>query len=149
MPLKKLEREKREEQHLFYTSLKYTKTGELMVSVIKKMVEVVALSLQIALEHAKKKKLIKVVPKTPLEQLELAKKIFKKEKAIIDFLGFYETMRNIDKYKKVTESEFRKGLTMKIFVNNEVITLDMTKFSEVQNKFENFMKAIENFIRAK
>ncbi|MEM4318691.1 MAG: hypothetical protein QW244_01625 [Candidatus Pacearchaeota archaeon] len=149
MPLKKIEREKRQEQHLFYTSFKYTKTGELIVSVMKKMVDVTKLSIELALQHAKKRKLITVVPKTPLEQLDAIRKIFKKDKEVIEFLEFYEIIRNIDKYKKITEKEFRKGITLKIFINEEVLTVNMQKFEEIQKNFENFIKVIENFLLTK
>ncbi len=149
MSLKRIEREKKQEQHLFYTSLKYTKTGDLIVNLLKKMAETISISLEAALQHAKKKKLITNVPKTPMEQIEVARKLFKREKIIIEMLDFYEIIRNIDKYKRITESEFRKGITLKIFLNKEIMSINMQKLEEIQKMFESFLDSIKKFLRTK
>lgn len=150
MPLKKIQLEKKQEQHLFYTSLKYTKTGDLMVNVIKKMNETLEMTINAVLEKAKKKKLINgTIPKTPIEKISLMKKLFKKEKVLLDMLKFYEKMRNIDEYKKIAEGEFRKGVVLKIFINDEVLRLDVAKLTEIQKNFEETMKILENFLLQK
>jgi hypothetical protein len=147
--VEKIEREKKQEQHLFYTSLKYTKTGDVMVNVIKKMAEVMALAIDEVLKSAKKKKLISSIPSTPKEKTELMKSIFKKDKEIIEMLDFYEIARKVENYKRVAEGEFRKGVRLKLFINDEVLTIDVEKLTEIQKKFEGFIEAMEKFIRAK
>jgi len=149
MPLRKIEREKKQEQHLFYTSLKYTKTGDLMANLLKKMAETIKVSMEVALQQAKKKKLIASVPKTPKEQVEALKKIFKKEKIVSETLELYEIIRNIEKYKRITESEFRKGITLKLFLDEKIMTINMQKLDEIQKMFEEFLKIIEKFLRTK
>ena len=147
--IEKIEREKKQEQHLFYTSLKYTKTGDMMVNVIKKIAEVMEFVMDKVLQKAKRKKLINSIPSTPKEKTDLMKKIFKKDEEIIKMIEFYEIARNVENYKRVSEGEFRKSVKLKLFINDEVLTIDTAKLTEIQKRFENFISVMEKFLLEK
>src|SRR3990167_2586964 len=93
-------KEKISADHLLYVSLKYTKTSEVIVNLILRWAIMIDYGFERILEHAKKKKIIKSIPSSPKQKIDLLKNIFKKEKLILDTLDLYEMFRRIEELHK-------------------------------------------------
>jgi hypothetical protein len=147
--LKKIEREKKMAQHLFYTSLKYTKTTDLMISIMKRWASTIEETINACLIVAKKKKLISDIPGLPKLKIETMKKLFKKEETVQKMLELYEIFRNVDSYEKIRENEFRKNVVLKLAKEGINIKIDLSTLEEWEKIFEEYIKIVEKFLLSK
>jgi len=144
MPL--IEKEMSAAQHLLYVSLKYTKTGDVILNLIQRWKLMIDASMDSLLKQAKKKKKVKKVPETPIEKMNLLLKVFKKEKVILDTLKLYMFFRRIYTLELVKEHEFRKNVTLRV-LDREEIAIDMEKLKEWSILLEDFIKFVRTYIK--
>lgn len=134
-----VEKEWNAAQHLLFVSLKYTKTGDVMLNLIQRWQHMVEAANEELLAKAKKKKLIKAIPATPVEKIDILQSVFKKEPIVLDTLKLYIFFRRIYTLELVKEHEFRKNVTLRV-IDREEIVIDMEKLKEWALLLENFKK---------
>ena len=103
--LEKIMKEKISADHLLYVSLKYTKTCDVILNLIKRWTIMISDGVDGLLMQAKKKKKIKTIPAAPRQKMELVKKTFKKEKVITETMELYEFFKRLDTLPKIKENE--------------------------------------------
>lgn len=141
--LEKIMKEKISSDHLLYVSMKYTKTCDVMINLLKRWKIMMDYAFDGLLEKAKKNKKIKKIPTAPKLKVDLIKDIFKKNPEIIDAVKEYEMFKLIDVLKKNKAGEFRKGVCLTITYKEEEIRVDLDKlkeYSEIIERFINFTK---------
>jgi len=141
--LEKIIKEKISADHLLYVSMKYTKTCDVMINLLKRWKIMMDCVFDALLEKAKKKKLIKSIPDAPKLKLDLIRETFKDSPEIIDSLNEYMLFKLIDILKKTKEGEFRKGVCLTVIYKKEEIKINMDKlkeYAEIQEKFINYTK---------
>jgi len=141
--LEKIMKEKISSDHLLYVSMKYTKTCDVMINLIKRWKIMMDYAFDGLLEKAKKKKKIKKIPTAPKLKIDIIKKIFKKSPEVIDAVKEYEMFKLIEILKKNKAGEFRKGVCLTITYKGEEIRVDLDKlkeYSEILEKFINYTK---------
>ena len=141
--LEKIIKEKISADHLMYVSLKYTKTCDVMINLIRRWKIMIDYALDGLLDKAKKKKLIKKIPTAPKIKIDVSKEIFKKSPEVLKAIEIYEMFKLIDILNKTKENEFRKGVCLKVFYKGEEIKVDLEKlkeFSEILERFINYLK---------
>lgn len=141
-----IEKEMRSAQHLLYVSLKYTKTCDVILNLIKRWQNVIELSIESLLNKAKKKKIISKIPEAPKLKIDLTAKLFKKEPLVKDILILYSFFRKINTLKQIREHEFRKNVTLRVINGNE-IAINMDKLKEWQELLESFIKFVRSSIK--
>ncbi len=142
----KIIKEKISADHLLYVSLKYTKTSEVIANLILRWAVMIEHGLDSLLIHAKKKKLIKVVPTSPKPRLDLIRETFKDEKIVMDTVELYEMFRKIDQLSKESEGEFRKNVALKISYRGQVVRVDLEKLKEYSILLERFINYLKQFL---
>ena len=141
--LEKIMKEKISSDHLLYVSMKYTKTCDVMINLLKRWKIMMDYAFDGLLEKAKKKKKIKKIPTAPKLKIDLIKKIFKKNPEVIDAVEEHNVFKLIDVLKKSKAGEFRKGVCLTIIYKGEEIRVDLDKlkeYSEILERFINFTK---------
>ncbi len=139
-------KEKISADHLLYVSLKYTKTSEVIVNLILRWTIMIDYGFERILEHAKKKKIIKSIPSSPKQRIDLLKEIFKKDKLVLDTLDLYEMFRRIDELHKESEGEFRKNVALKVTYRGEQIKINLDKLKEYSVLLERFINYLKQFL---
>ena len=95
------------------------------------------------LEKAKKKKMIKKIPTAPKLKLDLVRETFEDEPDVIDALNEQVFFKLIDVLKKTKESEFRKGVCLRVMYKGEEVAINLDKlkeYAEILEKFINYTK---------
>lgn len=136
-----IEKEMNAAQHLLYVSLKYTKTGDVILNLLQRWRQMIDVSMDVLLKKAKKKKKIKAIPGTPIEKQKALQKLLKKEKIVMDTLELYTFFRKIHTLELVREHEFRKNVTLRV-IDKEEIAIDMEKLKEWSIIMEDFIKFV-------
>jgi len=95
------------------------------------------------IEKAKKQKKWAPVPDAPRAKLLQLKKIYEKDALITNVLNMYELFRDVEKLEKVRESEFRKGVNLKVFYKGEAVNINLDKLKEYADILERFISILK------
>lgn len=98
---------------------------------------------EVLIERAKKSKKWKPVPEAPRAKLLQLKKIYTNDPIISKVLDLYEMFRDIEKLDKVRESEFRKGVNLKVFYKGEAVNINLETLKEYADLLERFISALK------
>lgn len=101
--------------HLFYVSLKYTRTGDVLISLLDRLIECVDKSMDILF----KIKEIKDIPPAPLPRANLIKQHFAEDKIIMKTMDLFFVMRKIMRSEREASNEFRRTLKLTIQLPDE------------------------------
>jgi len=147
--LEKIMKEKISSDHLLYVSMKYTKTCDVMINLLKRWKIMMDYAFDGLLEKAKKKKKIKKIPTAPKLKVDLIKEIFKKTPEVIDAVKEHEMFKLIDVLKKNKTGEFRKGVCLTITYQGEEIRVDLDKLKEYSETLEQFINFTKIYLTSK
>jgi hypothetical protein len=115
--------------HLIYVSLKYTRTVDVILNILNRMVDGYSYLVEAMIKHAEeKKKWAGIVPPSAIEKAELVKEIFKDDEAVTDNMELYLLLRKLLRAKNVDrEQEYRRHVTMKTIVDGreEIVNIDI------------------------
>ncbi len=110
------------------------------------MIEV---SIEHILIHAKKKKKISSVPNSPLEKIEVAKKLLKDDKNFLEVLELYGMFRKIEDLRKERIGEFRKNVTLKVYYLGKEININLEQLKKYAEMLEKFISSTKQFLTDK
>lgn len=144
--LEKLMKEKISADHLLYVSLKYTKTCDVIINLIKRWTIMIEDSIEGLLVQLKKKKKIKAIPLAPRQRVELVKVHFKNTPEIMRATEIYEFFKKVDNLRTVRESEFRKEVCLKIYEPTKETIVNLEKLKEYAAILESFISYVKQFL---
>ena len=147
--LEKIIKEKISADHLLYVSMKYTKTCDVMINLIKRWKIMMDYAFDALLEKAKKNKEIKSIPGAPKLKLDLLRKKFQKNPEVIEALDEYLMFKLIETLPKTKESEFRKGVCLTVTYKWEEIPINLDKLKEYSEIIERFINFTKEYLRKK
>lgn len=136
-------KEKISADHLLYVSLKYTKTCDVIINLLLRWKIMIDNAIDILVERAKKQKKWKPVPDAPRAKLIQLKRIYAGVSPVDETLELYELFRDVEKLDKVRESEFRKGVNLRVTYQGKEININLDKlreYSEILERFISYLK---------
>lgn len=100
--------------HLIYVSLKYTRTVDVIASVISRLISAQQMTIDALLEWLEKKKKLKKVDFSKPYKIksEWLKEKLKKDENVIELLNFYDYLTRIMKADHIKKEEFRKNVRL-------------------------------------
>jgi len=135
-------KEKISADHLLYVSLKYTKTCDVIINLLSRWKNMIDRGMDRLVEKAKKDKKWKPIPDAPRAKLIQLQKIYVKDEIVTETLAIYELFRDIDKLNKVRESEFRKGVNLRVNYKGEEVSINLLKLKDYSEILERFITHI-------
>lgn len=136
-------KEKISADHLLYVSLKYTKTCDVIINLLLRWKIMIDHAMDILIERARKQKKWKPVPDAPRAKLVQLKRIYAGVSPVDETLALYELFRDVEKLDKVRESEFRKGVNLRVTYQGKEISVNLDKlreYSEILERFISYLK---------
>ena len=126
-------------EHLIYVTLKYTRTGDVMKSIVERLIDSMNYSITDMLEFTKHKNKIKEFPASDMAKFELLKVILKKiilkDKNLKKYLDLYLLLKMVSKTPVTSvREEYRKNLTLIA----DDIEIDMSTIVEYYNDVKEF-----------
>jgi len=130
--------------HQIYVSLKYTRTVDVLMNCIGRMIDAYNCLIDSLLKFAVEKKMRKeeYIPTTPLERGELARELFKDE-IVQKNMEMYFMLRKIHKTNPKKEQEFRRHVTLRTIIDDKEVSVDIDKASEYYSMLKEFYEWIE------
>ncbi|MBR9691244.1 hypothetical protein GOV06_00495 [Candidatus Woesearchaeota archaeon] len=137
--LDSLKSELKRADHLFYVSLKYTRTVDVIRSVIERLLNAFDVGMEGLLMKVKKRRKSFDVPIQPRKRCELLKEVFSDDEKLIKFVDFYLEMRDIIQAKYDKSSEYRRKVTMTSHLSpDNVVEVNIDLLLEFYNKTREF-----------
>ncbi len=132
--------------HSIAVSLKYTRTVDVIKSIIERLINTVGFCLDALLAHAKAQKKIAEIPAMPRVKVDQIKKLYA-DKTISDFCEFYLLLRRIDKAKFDRSQEFRRHVTMTAHLDDgESIEITIDIASDYFERTKEFLNYVARLI---
>ncbi len=133
--------------HLFWVSLKYTRTVDVIKHMIERLINCIGFGLESLLKYAKEKKLVTIVPENAGLRCDLLKKTFPDNLELIDYINFYLRLRKLSKAEYTRREEFRRHVTMIATIDKgEVVEVSIDSLKEDYGKTRNFLTFVKKII---
>ena len=133
--------------HLFWVSLKYTRTVDMIKHVIERIISCMTMGIESLLRYAKEKKMISVIPDNIGLKIELAKKTFPNNAELNDYINFYQIMRKLSMAEYKKKEEFRRHVTMIATIDkSEIVNVDIDTLKLYYEKLKTFMRFVKKII---
>jgi hypothetical protein len=133
--------------HLFWVSLKYTRTVDVIKNVVDRLINCIGFGLEALLKYAKEKKLVASIPANIGLRCDLLKETFPENLEMIDYINFYLMLRKLSKAEYTKREEFRRHVTMIATIDKgEIVNVDIDTLKEYYDKTKNFISFVKKII---
>jgi|TARA_B100001964_G_C14259068_1_gene614259 hypothetical protein len=135
--------------HLFYVSLKYTRTADMMRHMVERLINTFSFGIESLLKHAKEEKKIDAIPENPAMRSKLLMETFTDEE-ITSYIDLYIKLRKIIRAEYTKREEFRRHVTMTCMLdNNEIVEVNIDILKEHYEASKNFIDYVERIIEGR
>ena len=134
--------------HLFYVSLKYTRTADMMKHMVDRLINVFTFGVESLLKYAKEKKKINEIPSNPVMSSKLLTQLFTDEE-VVSYMNLYLKLRKITRADYSKREEYRRHVTMTCTIDNQVVEVNIDSLKEDYETSKNFVNYVERIIEEK
>ncbi|MDP6139220.1 MAG: hypothetical protein QGI89_03930 [Candidatus Woesearchaeota archaeon] len=135
--------------HLFYVSLKYTRTADMMRHMIERLISTFSFGIDSLLKYAKEEKKIDEIPSNPMMRSKLLMETFTDEE-FASYMNLYLKLRKILKADYSRREEFRRHVTMTCTIDKgEVTEVNIDILKEYYETAKNFVDYVERIVEGK
>jgi len=132
--------------HLMYVSLKYTRTVDVIKSIVERLITCVDYSLTALLRYAKSQKHLSDVPTLPRLKVDACKMLYPGDQFIQNYLDFFQLLRRIDKARFDRTQEYRRHVTMTAHLDDVSIEITIDIIGDYYNRTKEFVQHVERVI---
>jgi len=142
--LEEAKQELKRAEHLLFVSLKYTRTIEVLSSILSRLLSFYDRIIDLLLKYAKEeKKLDFEVPKSSGLRVNMIKEMFLEDERILEEMDFYLLLRRIIRSEKRAFSEYRRHVALIVTINDEELVINIDKISEYYKRAQSFFEYIK------
>ncbi|RMF06792.1 hypothetical protein D6764_01430 [Candidatus Woesearchaeota archaeon] len=98
--------------HLLYVSLKYTRTVEVLLSIVQRLINAYDWVWEGLLVDAKEKGKIDDIPPAPRMRVEKIRELYSENEKLMSYLDFYLLLRAINRGSVSRKNEYRRHVTL-------------------------------------
>ncbi len=143
-PLELARSELKRVNHLYYVSLKYTRTVDVVRNMYDRMIQCMGFLLDALLLHAHEKKDIEQIPKSTGVRAETLLKIYPQDGQLIEFINFYQLKRRIYRATFTRREEYRRHVTMiSVLDNGDVVESSIDTLKADYEVVEHFYSLVK------
>ena len=127
--------------HLIYVSLKYTRTADVLLNTLSRMIDAYDFLITALIAYAQDTKNLQENPQTPIERGNLVKKIYPQQE-IQDNIDLFFLLRKIHRAPYDKEQEYRRHVAIMTQIDGreEIVNIDIiTQYYEFQKQFYGFV----------
>jgi len=125
-------------EHIIYVSLKYTRTVDVIINALNRMVSCIDLIIDAFLEKAKEDKLIEMLPKSPALRATKVSEIYSTDLELQRYLTFYAFLRNILKLPYTKREEFRRHVTFVVELDHATAEINIDNLMNCEKLMHEF-----------
>jgi len=145
--LEEAERELKRVDHLIYVSLKYTRTVDVHLSTVQRIIDSYDSAIRSMLKYLEEQGRISSIPKSPGLRARILREQFAEEPVFQDFLVHYGLMREILRAEFDRREEFRRHVTMISKLKSSLVEVTIDSITLDYKKVRAFVRLAEEFMR--
>lgn len=135
--------------HSIAVSLKYTRTVDVIKSIIDRLINTIEFSFDALLAHAKMLKKIAELPTLPRQKVEQLKTIYSEDRTIMDFCEFFLLLRQVSKARFERAQEYRRHVTMTAHLDSgQIIEITIDIISDYFERTKEFFNFVSRMVHA-
>ncbi|MBI2650967.1 hypothetical protein HYX01_00675 [Candidatus Woesearchaeota archaeon] len=135
--------------HLFYVSLKYTRTVDMMKHMIERLISTFSFGIDSLLKHAKENKKVDDIPENPVMKCNLLTKVYA-DNEFAETVSLYLKLRKIIRADCSRREEYRRHVTMTCVIdNNQIVEVNIDILKDYYSLTKNFISHVERIIEGK
>lgn len=146
--LEEAKEEVKRAEHLFYVSLKYTRTVDTIRNLISRLISTYDYGMLSLLRYAKEKERIKEIPLTPISKCELLKKVYK-DIDVEEYVDLYLLFRKLMRVPYTRREEYRRHVAMISQLDDKKIETNIDVLKDYYDKTIQFLELVKSTIRSK
>ncbi|MFB6198662.1 MAG: hypothetical protein ABEI52_10405 [Halobacteriaceae archaeon] len=131
--------------HLLFVSLKYTRTVDVILNTINRMIQAYDRLIETLLRKAKEEGEIEEIPEAPKRRVSVVKDLHPDDETVQDNVDLYDLLRKIHRSKHEREREYRRHVTLRTYVDGreEIVNIDICEeYYEFLQDFYDYVEAI-------
>lgn len=133
--------------HSISVSLKYTRTVDVIKSIIERLINTVGFVLDALVAHAKTQKKISEASALPKVKVEQVRMLYADDKTVLDFCDFYLKLRVVDKAKFSRAQEYRRHVTMTAHLDDGDFDITIDIISDYFERAKEFLNYVSRSIQ--
>ncbi len=128
-------------EHILYVSLKYTRTVDVLLNGIKRLISIFDFIIEALLENAKEEELITSLPISPALRSTKLGKLYPEDEELQKYLTFYIFLRTVLKLPHTKRKEYRRHVTFIVpLENNSTAEIDSDNLLNCEKFAQKFLK---------
>ena len=131
--------------HLMFVSLKYTRTVDVIKSLIERLINTYDNGINALLEH----KEVKDIPKIQRLKADMLLRTYPDDEHLHNYMKLYFLLRDINKAKYDRTLEFRRHVHMTAYLNEHEIEVSIDIVEDYFNRTKEFIEYVESLIKGK
>lgn len=127
--------------HLIYVSLKYTRTVDVLKSIIIRLIATLDFFWDDMINTAEKQQKIFDKPSAPASKIAVIKKLYASDEKMNDIIDYYMMLRQFNNAEYTAQKEFRRNVTMvAVLQSGEQRELDIDTITEYYTKAKEYVE---------
>ncbi len=125
-------------EHIIYVSLKYTRTVDVIINALNRLINVYDLIIEAFLEKAKTEKLITALPKSPGLRATTFAELYPQDQELQKYLSFYAFIKNVLKLPHNKREEYRRHVTLVVDLDRCTAEIDIDNLTSCEKFVHQF-----------
>ena len=133
--------------HSIAVSLKYTRTVDVIKSIIERLTNTMEFAFDALLEKKKEDGKITTIPKLPRQKTELLQELYPDDEFLQTYINFYFTLRKILKAEFTRAREYRRHVTMTVKLEEGDIEITIDIITDYFNRVKELLDHVARLIK--
>ena len=125
-------------EHIIYVSLKYTRTVDVIINALKRIVETYNFIIEAYLNRALEQGLVDSIPKSPALRATRLDNLYPEDQYLTKYLQFYKFLKNVLNTPHDKIREYRRHVALIIEQNNQTISINIDNLMNAQKYIHKF-----------
>ncbi|HLC97512.1 MAG TPA: hypothetical protein VJC21_01900 [Candidatus Nanoarchaeia archaeon] len=127
-------------EHILYVSLKYTRTVDVLINALHRLISIFDLIILALLEKAQAEKRLETLPKSPALRGTTLRDIYPEDEQLQRYLSFYLFLRTVLKLPHKKRQEYRRHVTLIVEVDNATAEIDSDNLLNCEKFVHRFLR---------
>lgn len=136
-------------EHIIYVSLKYTRTVDVIINALNRMVGMFDLIIEAFLEKAKEENLIESLPKSPALRATRVKELYPEDLKLQKYMQFYSSLKIILNSPYEKREEYRRHVTLIIPLEKSTAEIKIDHLINCERFIHHFYNYAKQIITGK
>ncbi len=133
--------------HLIYVSLKYTRTADVLLSVIQRMVNFFDFLVDALLLMYQEKGDVDVIQKSPGLKCDQLRAVVNHDEKLMEMIEFYLLLRKLARLPITIENEYKRHVgRITEFPNGETITVNIDSVTEYFVRVKDYLDYVNHYL---